>query len=150
VSCPRPSAVGLGVGILGPTPRAVLPARLCVDSDALVLDAFQTDCRVVDHICARSKQSLTFRRLTDKSCSGDNSRSLMSCLSKTHMTLRRVRTSCGSGPRFRPSRPRLMAWLSRTCMAACISLTSNSSPSQAGSYTLVGEYRTWSRGAGTL
>ena len=55
---PRPSAVGLGVGILGPKPRAVLPARFCVDSNALALDAFQTGCGVVSHICAGSKSSI--------------------------------------------------------------------------------------------
>ena len=51
------SAVALGVGNLGPMPRAVSPARSersRVDSDAFALDAFQTAC-VVDHIRAGSK-----------------------------------------------------------------------------------------------
>jgi len=74
---------------------------------------------------------------SDKSRSGDNSHSLMSCLSKMHTTLLRVPISCASGPQFQLSHPHRMASLSPTCTAACISLTRNSSPSQAGSHTLV-------------
>ena len=106
--------------------------------DAFALDAFQTDCSSVDHIRARSKSCRpTSGLLSDKCRSGDNSISLMSCLSKMHTTLLKVLISCASGPQFQLSRPRRMALLSPTYTVVCMSSTRNLSPSQAGSHTLV-------------
>lgn len=107
--------------------------------DAFHLDRFQTDSGVFDRLCARGtcrELSLLFLSLIDP-CSGDNSRSSTSCLSEMHMTSRRVRMSCVSRPQFRPSRPRRMAWSSRTCTGACMCSTRNSSPSRVGSRMLV-------------